>query len=312
MLGVGHNTEGRDDACTATGQHHGRLAMNGSTLTPYPHLSWFAYGLTLKPPRVFVLHEYKAVTHRLIVTEGGDADFLWTTGEVHVAGHVTGGSLGFFPCDNAQHTLGITAAGDYRGQELLLPSKHLENVCEAEGARKTTDFTVLPVFHDTHLLSCLVRLLAGGIHGHLAEDVGTEIAARQVIIRLAEISGGRPPDWLKDTSVFASPVMARIVERVDALLHARTSLQEVSDGFGLSPSHFARKFQHSTGLSLNRFINQRRIRRSLVLLKAARVPLAQLSHDLGFCSQSHFTRLFGALTGLSPHQFRRSHRHMGK
>jgi AraC-like DNA-binding protein len=312
VLGMGHNAEGRADVWTATGQPHGRLAMDGNTLTPYPHLSWFAYGLTVEPPRVFVLHEYKAVTHRLIVTERGDADFMWTTGEVHVASHVTSGSIGFFPCDNAQHTLGITAVGGYRGHELLLPSKHLENVCEAEGTRKTTDFAFLPVFHDTHLLSCLDRLLAGGVHGQLAEDIGTEIAARQVIIRLAEISGGRPPEWLRDTSVFASPVMARIVERVDALLDTRTSLQEMSAGFGLSPSHFARKFQHSTGLSLNRFINQRRIRRSLVLLKAARVPLAQLSHDLGFCSQSHFTRLFGALTGLSPHQFRRSHRHMGK
>jgi len=286
--------------------------MDGSTLSPYPHLSWFSYGLTVQPPQVFVLHEYTAVTHRLIVTEGGDADFSWTTGEVHVACHMTSGSLGFFPCDNARHKLGITAAGGYRGQELLLPSKHLERVCEAEGARKTIDFTVLPVFRDTHLFSCLLRLLAGGTHGHLAEDVGTEIAARQVIIRLAEISGGRPPDWIKDTSVFSSPIMARIVERVDALLNARTSLQEVSAGFGLSPSHFARKFQQSTGLSLNRFINQRRIGRSLVLLKASREPLAQLSLDLGFCSQSHFTRLFSTLTGLSPHQFRRSRRLMGE
>ena len=285
--------------------------MDGSMLSPYPHLSWFAYGLTIRPPRVFVLHEYKAVSHRLIVNEAGDADFLWATGADQVACHVTGGSLCFYPYDSARHSLAITTAGVYQGYELLIPHTHLERVCEAEGARQTPDFGVIPVFRDTLLLACALRLLAENASGYPAEDVGAEIAARQVVMRLAAITGGRPPDWLKDTSVFAPLVMAHIVERVDAHLGATTSLEEISYGFGLSPSHFARKFQQSTGLSLNRFMNRRRIRRSLALLKSGREPIAQLSLDLGFSSQSHFTRLFSGLTGLTPHQFRRVQRLCG-
>lgn len=286
--------------------------MDGSRLSPYPHLSWFAHGLTIRPPRVFILHEYKAVTHRLIVSEAGDADFMWTTGAAQVACHVTGGSLGFFPCDSARHSLGITASEVYQGHELIMPRRHVERVCEAEGARHTTDFRAIPVFRDTLLLACALRLLVGNACGHIAEDMGSEIAARQVVMRLAAIAGGRPPDWLKDTSVFLPPVMAQIVERVDARLAATTSLEEISIGFGLSPSHFARKFQRSTGLSLNRFRNRRRIRRALALLKTGREPLAQLSLDLGFSSQSHFTRLFSGLTGLTPHQFRQLQRLVGE
>jgi len=286
--------------------------MDGSRLSPYPHLSWFAHGLTIRPPRVFVLHEYTAVTHRLIVSEAGDADFLWATGAAQVACHVTGGSLGFFPADSARHSLGITTAGVYHGHELLVPRWHLERVCEAEGACHTVDFHAIPVFRDTLLLACALRLLVGNPRGHPAEDLGAEIAARQVVMRLAAIAGGRPPDWLKDTSVFLPPVMAQIVERVDARLAARTSLEEISSGFGLSPSHFARKFQQSTGLSLNRFMNRRRIRLSLALLKTGRGSLARLSLDLGFSSQSHFTRLFSGLTGFTPHQFRRLQRLVGE
>jgi len=283
--------------------------MDGSRLPPYPHLSWLAYGLTIRPPRVFLLHEYRAVTHRLMVTEEGDADLAWATGADHVACHVTGGSLGFFPCDSTLHSLSITAAAGFRGHELLVPSRHMESVCEAESAGHMADFRVFPVFRDTLLLACVLRLLVGSVRGHLAEDVGTEIAARQVIMRLAAITGGRPPDWLKDTSIFVPLVMKQIMERVDSHIGRRASLEEISRGFGLSPSHFARKFQQSTGVSLNRFMNQRRIGLSFALLKAGRVPLAQLSLDLGFCSQSHFTRLFSGLTGLTPHQFRRA-RHL--
>jgi AraC-like DNA-binding protein len=285
--------------------------MDGSRLSPYPHLSWFGYGLAIRPPQVFFLHEYMAVTHRLIVNQEGDADFLWATGNTDVACHVAGGSLSFFPYDSAPHSLAITASGGYRGHELLVPRKHLESVCDAEGARHTADFRVMPVFQDTLLLACALRLLSGNAQGCLAGDVGDEIAARQLIMRLAAWAGGRSPDWAKDTSVFTPRVMTLIVERVDAHLRLRASLKEISEGFGLSPSHFARKFHASTGLSLNRFMNRRRIGQSLALLKTSTQPLARLSLDLGFSSQSHFTRLFSGLTGLTPHQFRRAQRRIG-
>jgi AraC-like DNA-binding protein len=286
--------------------------MDGSRLTPYPHLSWCSYGLTIRPPRVFVLHEYKAVTHRLIVTAEGDADFLWNADTDDVACHVTAGSLAFFPCDSGVHSLGVTATGAFRGHILLVPSKHLQGVCEAEGARHPSDHQVIPVFRDTLLLACALRLLVGDSLGNLAKDVGAEIAARQLLMRLAAITGGHPPDWLKDTSVFTPRVMTLIVERVDAHLRVRASLDEISSGFGLSPSHFARKFRQSTGLSLNRFMNRRRIGQSFALLKTGKTPLAQLSLDLGFSSQSHFTRLFSAFTGLTPFQFRRAQSGMGE
>lgn len=281
--------------------------MDGSRLSPYPHLSWFAYDLAVHPPRVFILHEYTAVAHRLLVSENGDADFLWTRGATEVASSATGGSLGFFPSDFSRQSIGITAAGGYLGHLLLLPSTHLASVCEAEGVPQTAEFRPIPAFRDTLLLACAHRLLAGETSGRLAEDIGAEIAARRLLMRLAAIAGGCPPDWMQDTSVFVPRVMALIVERVDAHLASRASLEDISTGFGLSPSHFARKFKHSTGLSLNRFMNRRRIGQSLVWLKGSK-SLAQLSLDLGFSSQSHFTRLFSSLTGMTPLRFRRMHR----
>lgn len=285
--------------------------MDGSTLSPYPHLSWFAYAIAVQPPRAFVLHEYKAVTHRLVVTEQGDAEFSWTAGGAHANCHVTAGSLSFYPCDSTRHALGIAATGAYRGHVLLIPRRHLESVCEAEGVGHAVEGRVLPAFRDPLVLSCALRLLEREAPGHVAEDIGSEIAARQVILRLAAMCGNAPPAWLHDTSVFPPRVMTLILERVDAHLRVHATLEDISGGFGLSPSHFARKFRQSTGVSLNRFINRRRIGLSLALLKSDKASLAQLSLDLGFSSQSHFTRLFSSLTGLTPHQFRRAQRLCG-
>lgn len=194
---------------------------------------------------------------------------------------------------------------------LLIPSAHVESVCEGEGARCDVDCVAIRSFRDTLLVASAHRLCGGETCGRVTEDVGAEIAARQVIIRLAVITGGRAPDWIRDTSVFSPCVMRQIVERMDAGLSVQPTLAEISRGFGLSPSHFARKFKQSTGLSVNRFMNRRRIGLSLLLMKTGRTPLSQLSLDLGFCSQSHFTRLFSSLTGITPHQFQRSQRRMG-
>jgi AraC-like DNA-binding protein len=193
---------------------------------------------------------------------------------------------------------------------MFLPDKHLCEISLSDGMHPGNAFHAIPVFRDALLHASLVRLAGGSGCRQVSEDIGDEIAARQIVMRLCVIAGGRAPDWQKDTSVFAPFVMRQIVERVDAHLAARSSLEQVSKGFGLSPSHFARKFQKSTGLSLNRFMNRRRIGLSLALLRNERATLAQLSIDLGFCSQSHFTRLFSSLTGLTPYQFRRAHRRM--
>lgn len=285
--------------------------MDARRLSPYPHLSWLVNGLVVRAPCAFLLHEYTAVSHRLVVTEEGDADCMWTTDGADVPYHVAAGDLGFFPGDSDAHAVGITSAGHYRAHEVIVPKSHLESVCETESLPPLAGLPAIPVFRDTLMLASLLRLLAGSADGYFAQDIGAEIAARQVIMQLRGVVGVARPDWQTDASVFTPPVMRRIVDRVDEHLCSHPSLETMSSGFGLSPSHFARKFQLSTGLSLNRFINQRRIGLALVLLRSGRQSLAQLSLDLGFYSQSHFTRLFSGLTGVTPYQFRRAHHRMG-
>jgi len=99
--------------------------MHATRFTPYPHLTWLTYGLSIQPPRAFAVHDYRATTHQLIVTEEGDADFSSVVRGITRARHVIRGSLVFCPSGFGRHSLGSTTAGGWRGRVLLMPCDHL-------------------------------------------------------------------------------------------------------------------------------------------------------------------------------------------
>lgn len=286
--------------------------MDAFPCPPFPHYVWFAHWLVVRPPRIFDIHECRHVTHRLMLTTDGDADVRWATRGEETAFHATSGTIGFFPRDRDTHAMSITTAAGFRAYEVLVPDGQIGRVAAAEGVRPFTDFRAVPAFRDALLEASLLRL-SMRVEGHqVAEDIGDEVAARQIIIRLCATLGGRPPEWHSDTSVFAPALMRRIAECIDADLGSHVSLENLAATFACSPGHFARKFRHSCGLSLSRYINKRRIGMSFAMLRQDFRPLSGIALDLGFCSQSHFTRLFSSLTGITPLQFRRLHMRMGE
>lgn len=284
--------------------------MDAFHCSPYPHYSWFAHRLAVLPPRIFDIHECRHVTHRIMLTTRGDADICWSTRGTETAFHAASGGIAFFPCDRATHTLAITTADGFEAYDVRLPDEHLTHVRTSEGLRTAADFPAIPAFRDPLLEASLLRLSTKTEGHQLSEDVGDEIAARQIVIRLCARLGGGPPDWHRDTSVFTPVVMRQIVEHIDAHLGTHVSLEAMAGMVGLSSGHFARKFHQSVGLSLDRFINKRRIHAAFPLLQHGATPLTRIALDLGFSSQSHFTRLFSGLTGITPQQFRRLHARM--
>jgi len=282
--------------------------MDGDPGSPYPQFTWLAHWLSVESPRVLDVHQCRHVAHHLLLTTGGDADIQWETQGRETAFHVTAGGISFFPSDRHGHTMSITTAGGFAAYEVLIPEWQVQRASLAEGLRPATDFQAVPMFWDTLIQASLLRLSSGGGVRQISEEIGDEIAARQIVLRLGMLVGGKLPEWRKDASVFAPCVMRQVVAYIDAHLGGSVSLECMGNTVGLSPGHFARKFHHSAGESLGRFMNRRRIGASFAMLRVGEQPLLRIALDLGFSSQSHFTRLFSGLTGMTPDQFRRSHR----
>jgi AraC family transcriptional regulator len=284
-----------------------RFFMSAEYCSPYPHHSWLAHWIAVRPPQVFDVHERCHVAHHLLLTTSGDADIRWMSGGTEMAYHSAIGSLSFFPCDHQPHSLSITAVDGFIAYDLIIPDRQLRTACVAEGVPPMGELRVVPGFRDGLLEASLLRLSTPAAGRQVSEDIGDEIAARQILLRLGTLVGAGPPVWHSDGSVFAPAIMRQLVASIDAHLVVPLSLATLADTVRLSTGHFARKFHHSAGLSVNRFINTRRISASFPLLLQGTSPLAAIAMDVGFSSQSHFTRLFTGLTGITPDQFRRLH-----
>lgn len=101
----------------------------------------------------------------------------------------------------------------------------------------------------------------------------------------------------------------RALARARGLLAARltenVSLDELAAASGLERFALLRGFARTYGLPPHAWVIQERVRRAQALLRAG-TPPAIVASEVGFSDQSHLTRHFRRLTGLTPGCYRPS------
>jgi AraC family transcriptional regulator len=97
----------------------------------------------------------------------------------------------------------------------------------------------------------------------------------------------------------------RVTSRLLDDLAGDSSLAELAALCGLSRSYFARAFKQTTGTSPHHWLLMHRARRAKDLLRATRLPIAEIAVACGFADQSHLTRVFSKAFGISPGAWRR-------
>jgi AraC family transcriptional regulator len=90
-------------------------------------------------------------------------------------------------------------------------------------------------------------------------------------------------------------------------LGERFTLDDLARQAGVSRFHFARLFRVSTGDSPMAYLLKSRIERAKQMLLQDDRPVCEIAAVLGFCDQSHLTRTFRRLTGVTPREFARRH-----
>jgi len=219
--------------------------------------------------------------------------------------HESVGAVTLISRDDEQHVYAMTSDNGCELFAALIPQGHLESIASSEGIQAWHEGVLMLGREDAVLSDCMTQLaMAAHVH-HSARVVAMDETARRLVLRIFQLNGGGMPDWHDDSSLFDTRTLLRLTSYMDDHLHLTPSLSDMSSLVGMSPSHFARKFRNTTGLSLERFMNRYRVRRSMDVLRDQSRPLAELALDLGFSSQSHFTRLFSALTGMTPARYRK-------
>jgi AraC-like DNA-binding protein len=104
------------------------------------------------------------------------------------------------------------------------------------------------------------------------------------------------------------PQRERLDAAIDLIERHRGTLRvaQVAESFGTSRRHFERVFLETVGVSAKFFSLIARFRCASALIAApGRTPLAAAAAEAGYTDQSHMTRDFKRLAGVSPARFAR-------
>jgi AraC family transcriptional regulator len=82
------------------------------------------------------------------------------------------------------------------------------------------------------------------------------------------------------------------------------SLAELASVINISPTYFARLFKQEMGISPHQYVIQQRVEQAKSMLSKTDLAIADIAFQVGFSSQSHLTKQFKRIIGITPKQVR--------
>ena len=94
-----------------------------------------------------------------------------------------------------------------------------------------------------------------------------------------------------------------ILQHINLKIYDTIKVTELAKQFYLSESALRRRFKEEVGISINEYVNQRKIEESKMMLQSG-VPVGEIARRLSFYDLSHYYRTFKKYTGMTPQYFR--------
>ncbi|MBL6752391.1 MAG: helix-turn-helix transcriptional regulator [Nevskia sp.] len=183
---------------------------------------------------------------------------------------------------------------------------HVAQPARASGAVARLARASRPLFalRDHYVSASMEALLRAA---HSSQAVHPDYVAKvadALLCHLSQWAGAAPPALPPLDFPPADFPLQSVLDHIDKHLHARLGLDQLAALAGVSRAAFAAGFRAATGMPAHRYITWRRVKAAEQLLRQGHHDLAYIAQETGFCSQSHFTAIFRALTGVTPGQYR--------
>jgi AraC family transcriptional regulator len=134
------------------------------------------------------------------------------------------------------------------------------------------------------------------VHGGAADDLSVASLLAELMAsaaRMPQEKSKQRPAWL-----------GRIVEKLAVDYSERLTLDELSREAGVHPVHLSRVFRNCVGAGIGEHVHRLRVRAACEQMLEPEISIAEISLATGFADQSHFTRAFRRVTGMTPAGFR--------
>ncbi len=142
----------------------------------------------------------------------------------------------------------------------------------------------------------------------LAGDAGSRLLAQslanQLGVHLIRHYTTHTPELAAEPAVLPPRAVTQSIDFINENYARDISLSEIAEAAHLSPFHLARLFKRTTGLTPHQYLVQVRVNsaRALLTAGAGTRSLAEIALAVGFADQSHLTRHFKRVLGVTPKQ----------
>lgn len=248
----------------------------------------------------YIAYSFARHTHEgtaVGVIEDG-AESFYCRGVMHTA--PTGEIVVFNP-DEAHTGQGADKRG-WRFRMFYLDSNLLQQAnAELSGKPGGVPFFAQPTIRDPEMALILRNL-------HISLEMGGTALARQskFIWTFAQLAH-RHADSLSVEKPLGNEkeVVKRIRQYLEEHYSENVSLDELTALSGLSSYHLIRVFRGETGLPPHAHLEQIRVNRGRQFLRGG-MAIAEVAFLTGFTDQSHFSRHFKKMTGVTPGQYQQT------
>ena len=190
---------------------------------------------------------------------------------------------------------------------LYLPRGALEAIAEDADAPRIGDLNHEPVaIDDPTILSLGQAVLPALSRPNQVNQLFVDHVLMALGMHVAQTYGGMRPLAPPIRGGLAAWQVKRAKEILAANLDGRVQLKEVARECGLSVSHFSRSFRRSVGAAPHNWLLTRRVDAAKEKLRDGRLSLLDVALGCGFADQSHLTRVFTRIVGVSPGAWRRA------
>lgn len=111
----------------------------------------------------------------------------------------------------------------------------------------------------------------------------------------------------EDKARSENPVIRQVKNYIYSHLNSPIEVSEIAEALDFNPDYLSHLFSVHEKMTITDYIRKEKIRRGENLLRYSEYKIREISYYLGFCSQSHFSRVFKAVNGMTPNQYRKKY-----
>jgi len=195
----------------------------------------------------------------------------------------------------------------YHDLFFYLPREALNAIADDADAPRIGDLNHRPVGIDDSTISGIGWTALPALS---RPDQASQLFVDHVLLALgahiAQTYGGMRPQSRTVRGGLAPWQVRRAKEILCANLDGSVPLKEVARECRLSVGHFSRAFRRTMGVAPHKWLLARRIEVAKERLRDHQLSLSDVALACGFADQSHLTRVFTCMVGLSPGAWRRA------